>query len=110
MSLFKLHRALISKGPVLLLAAALLVAQLAIVTHSHASTGKQEGQTTDLRCAFCVAGTHLQSGPSLPVVHLHRANATRFDVAVRHVCANQVLVSPRLTRGPPSTTCPSLKS
>jgi hypothetical protein len=102
MSLFAINRSCIRKASVLWLAAALLLAQVAIAAHSHAAAGKQDVQTVELRCVFCVAGSHVPSAPSIPDIQLHRAVPTRVDVVVRHVCDIQDLISPRLTRGPPA--------
>jgi hypothetical protein len=103
--LFALHRTY-KRSRIILMAAMLVLAQLGIVTHSHAATDKQDGQTIELNCAFCVAGTHLQSGPRAPEFQASQTLSTDFVADVRHVCAVRSLVSPRLTRGPPrSTTC-----
>ena len=103
--LFTLHRTW-TRSRILLMAAMLVLAQLGIVTHAHTALGKQDGQSVELSCAFCSAGTHVQSGPSEPALTTPQTFATFFVADVRHVCAVQSLISPRLTRGPPrSTTC-----
>jgi hypothetical protein len=91
---------------ILLMAAVLILGQLGIATHSHAASAKQDGQNVELNCAFCIAGTHLQSGPTAPTFHVPHFASVVFAVEVRHVCDIRTLISPRLTRGPPrSTTC-----
>jgi hypothetical protein len=103
--LFVLHRTW-NRSRILLMAAMLVLAQLGIVTHAHTALAKQDGQNVELSCAFCIAGTHLQTGPDAPVFHAPQIVFGVFVADVRHVCAVRSLVSPRLTRGPPrSTTC-----
>jgi hypothetical protein len=102
--LFALHRTW-TRSRIVVMAAMLVLAQLGIVTHAHSDT-TQQGQSVELSCAFCIAGTHLQSGPAAPIFHAPQRITTVFVADVRHVCAVRCLVSPRLTRGPPrSTTC-----
>jgi len=98
--LFTLHR-IWKRSRILLMAAVLVLAQLGIVTHAHTALGKQDGQSVELSCAFCNAGTHVQSGPAEPSFNAPQTVATLFVTDVRHVCAVRSLISPRLTRGPP---------
>ena len=103
--LFALHRTW-TRSRIFLMAAMLVLGQLGIVTHAHLGTTKKDGQNIELSCAFCAAGTHLQSGPIAPDFNAPQTVAAVFVADVRHVCAVRALVSPRLTRGPPiSTTC-----
>jgi hypothetical protein len=98
--LFVLHRTW-KRSRILWMAALLVLAQLGIVTHAHTALAKQDGQSVELSCSFCSAGTHLQSGPVEPALHAPQTVATVLVVDVRHVCSVRSLISPRLTRGPP---------
>ena len=98
--LLNLHRTW-KRSRILLMAAMLVLAQLSIVTHAHTALGKQDGQSVELSCAFCSAGTHVQSGPAELSVTAPQTVPTFSVVDVLHVCAVCSLISPRLTRGPP---------
>jgi hypothetical protein len=90
----------------LFLAISVLFAQFAIAGHSLHVGKKSESQSAELTCAFCIAATHLEAGPSAPVVHLEHSLPELAAVGVRNVCERACVVSSRLTRGPPhfSTT------
>jgi hypothetical protein len=106
MTVLRFHRSLLTTTRVLLMAAMLLFAQLGIASHPLHASGKQDGQTVEVTCAFCIAGTHLQSAPSALVLHLDKSVAVVVDDSVHSVCEVLPLVTPQLTRGPPlSTPC-----
>ena len=85
----------------LCLAISLLFAQFAIANHPLHVTKQADGQNVELSCAFCIAGSQLLSGPSTPTVHLDRFDPPLVAAQVRSVCEKSLVVSSRLTRGPP---------
>ena len=102
MTLLARHRSWIKSSRIVLLAVALLFAQLGVA--SHPLHGGGEGQKVELNCAFCVAGAHWQSGSSAPTLHHFESSYAVVESDVRHVCQVAFVVTPRLTRGPPSST------
>jgi hypothetical protein len=95
MFLRRLHR---HQHWILAVAAVLLfVAQLGAATHSL----HLDSAGNDTACSFCVAGSHLQSGPQAPVVVAPVGTFDRLLVAVADVCGSRFLASPRTSRGPP---------
>lgn len=91
------------RSHVALLALFLVIAQLGYVTHPLHLKSKQDGQKSELTCAFCIAGAHLQTASAAPVIHLDEVSYDELIVTVRDVCEPSILVTPRLTRGPPSS-------
>lgn len=87
-----------------LLALALVIAQFGIVSHSLHLDAKQDGNKTELSCAFCIAGSHLATTPVAPVIDLDKVSHERIVVVVQHVCDDLFRITPRLTRGPPRST------
>lgn len=96
------HRSWFRTSRIVLLAMALLFAQLGVA--SHPLHGGGEGQKVELNCAFCAAGVHLQTGSDAPTLNHYEFSFHVVETEFRHVCHAAFVVSPRLTRGPPAST------
>jgi hypothetical protein len=75
-----------------------IAAQLGTATHALHLTAKAE--TT---CGFCVGGTHWAPGSSTPAIVHTFAPSVEVRVAADDVCQPHPLITPRSSRGPPSS-------